>query len=527
MISCVVTGCDNVTVVMAYRLSNNERTVANFPGQWIDYHLRERTVNIAAKLFQRNEPMARRKKPAVNLLKPDTKPAAITGEVRDRIKEFRRVLASSLVPHPRNARLHPNRQAKAVSFLLKTIGNVDVFLVRELEPAGNDEPLLQILDGHLRSSLMPSQMVWVAILDLSAEEAEELIVMLDKTAEMADWNLAMLDKIMPGKGEEFTGYASEMFEIDFTLFAAETEKDSESVISTETVGDIWEAPVAPVKVGLPSGAVAASGSDVGGEAGEGLVAPPEEYQVKDTGIYALREDALFSSGNVWGIPDLIPELLAGEEAIPTGVWLKTDTDTEDRLFIYGSFGKNQPMDGGVVGFYANDEEFEKVWLDTVNATYELLAKNLKAVISPDFSVWRDWPLCLQLWSIYRSRWCSRYWQEAGLKVIPSLNWSDERSYEWAFAGLPIGAEVVSCQCRTTSGELGQEFFMKGLCTAIEYLKPKNVLLYGGSEHYDRFETLLPRANQTNYHFYYSHRTLIGNQRDNQFKRSLHKPGVRQ
>jgi hypothetical protein len=44
----------------------------------------------------------------------------------------------------------------------------------------------------------------------------------------------------------------------------------------------------------------------------------------------------------------------------------------------------------------------------------------RVLLTPDFSIYRDWPPVANQWNVYRSRWCGRLWQEAGFEVISSL-----------------------------------------------------------------------------------------------------------
>lgn len=105
------------------------------------------------------------------------KPEAVV--IRDRIKEFRRVKASELVPDPDNWRTHPRSQKLAVSGILSEIGYADALLARET-PAG-----LMLIDGHLRRELTPDQEVPVLVLDLTEAEAHTMLVLLDPLAAMA------------------------------------------------------------------------------------------------------------------------------------------------------------------------------------------------------------------------------------------------------------------------------------------------------------------------------------------------------
>ena len=54
-----------------------------------------------------------------------------------------------------------------------------------------------------------------------------------------------------------------------------------------------------------------------------------------------------------------------------------------------------------IHFYEDDVAFERIW-NTPNK-YLPIIKKFKGVITPDFSVYRDMPLVMQQWNIYRSR----------------------------------------------------------------------------------------------------------------------------
>jgi DNA modification methylase len=101
-------------------------------------------------------------------------------EIRDRIRELRRVRAADLLPNPKNWRRHPKAQAEALRGLLSKIGYADALLVRET-PAG-----LMLIDGHLRAETTPDVEVPVLILDLTEEEADLLLASLDPLAAMAE-----------------------------------------------------------------------------------------------------------------------------------------------------------------------------------------------------------------------------------------------------------------------------------------------------------------------------------------------------
>ena len=100
--------------------------------------------------------------------------------IRDRIKELRRIPASDLKPNPKNWRTHPERQKDVLKGVLAEIGYADALLAREL-PDGS----LELIDGHLRAETTPDMQVPVLVLDLNDEEADKLLAVLDPLAALA------------------------------------------------------------------------------------------------------------------------------------------------------------------------------------------------------------------------------------------------------------------------------------------------------------------------------------------------------
>ena len=99
-----------------------------------------------------------------------------------------------------------------------------------------------------------------------------------------------------------------------------------------------------------------------------------------------------------------------------------------------------------VHFYEHDKRFS----DVLTCTKELLPElsKFKAVISPDCSLYRDMPLCLQIANTYMNRAVGHYLQSQGLYVIPNIRWGDERSFttvelpeKFAFLGAPKNSIV--------------------------------------------------------------------------------------
>src|SRR5271170_4447345 len=108
---------------------------------------------------------------------------------RDRVKDFRRVDASELVPNPKNWRIHNDAQRAAYRGLVAELGFAGAELVREL-PDGR----LMLIDGHMRAEEHGGEALPVLVTDLTEEEADVLLASFDPLAAMAGANQQKLDE---------------------------------------------------------------------------------------------------------------------------------------------------------------------------------------------------------------------------------------------------------------------------------------------------------------------------------------------
>jgi hypothetical protein len=111
--------------------------------------------------------------------------------VRDRIKELRRVRAADLRPNPRNWRVHPPAQQDALRGVLAEVGYADALLARELE-----DGTLMLIDGHLRAETTPDSVVPVLVLDVDETEADKILLTHDPLAAMATVSQENLDALL-------------------------------------------------------------------------------------------------------------------------------------------------------------------------------------------------------------------------------------------------------------------------------------------------------------------------------------------
>ena len=94
----------------------------------------------------------------------------------------------------------------------------------------------------------------------------------------------------------------------------------------------------------------------------------------------------------------------------------------------------------MVHFFLYDYRFERVWKNPDN-DIEKLSRH-RAVLSPDFSMYLEMASVMQLYNVFRNRWCGAYWASKGIRVIPTVNWGDESTFDFCFEGIEKGSVVA-------------------------------------------------------------------------------------
>ena len=189
----------------------------------------------------------------------------------------------------------------------------------------------------------------------------------------------------------------------------------------------------------------------------------DRWQSMPGSFDALHAQQLFRTDNRWGIPCL--------ETTPRSTVPK-------ELFAYKSRrAKPDDLSSIAIHFFLDDYRFEGVWNRPNNALNALAP--FSTLLTPDFSLYTDWPLSLQLWNTYRSRWCGAFWQQHGFSVIPTVSWSDEESFAFCFCGIPKRSLVAVSGVGVDFGDpLEYTLFTAGFHAMIQRLAPTLVLAYG-------------------------------------------------
>jgi hypothetical protein len=129
-----------------------------------------------------------------------------------------------------------------------------------------------------------------------------------------------------------------------------------------------------------------------------------------------------------------------------------------------------------VHFYEFDYLFERLWRDP--RRYLPILKHYNGVILPDFSLYRDMPLVMQLWNVYRSRAIGCWLQRNGVKVIVNVRWGDRRTHRVCCDGVPRGCTIAVGTVGALGNAEDRAYFERGLAYVVRRLVPRAIVVYG-------------------------------------------------
>lgn len=158
----------------------------------------------------------------------------------------------------------------------------------------------------------------------------------------------------------------------------------------------------------------------------------------------------------------------------------TDEEFENLLLI--GFDRTKIEDNNnvdrMVHFFLYDYKFERVWKTPDNDIEKL--KRYRAVLSPDFSMYVEMNPVMQLYNVFRNRWCGAYMASKGIRVVPTVSWGDESTFDFCFEGIPKGSTVaVSTYMVSEHGHHAdqKEFFLKGYNEMLKRIEPERIICY--------------------------------------------------
>lgn len=171
----------------------------------------------------------------------------------------------------------------------------------------------------------------------------------------------------------------------------------------------------------------------------------------------------------------------GKLQIPIIPKFQAIPDDFDDLLLIG-FDKTNLEDQNhldrMVHFFLYDYRFERVWKNP-DSDLEKLSR-YRAVLSPDFSMYLEMAPVMQLYNVFRNRWCGAYWASKGIRVIPTVNWGDESTFDFCFEGIEKGSVVAVSTYMAWSHDNRKdqkEWFMAGYNEMLRRIEPEKIICY--------------------------------------------------
>lgn len=204
-----------------------------------------------------------------------------------------------------------------------------------------------------------------------------------------------------------------------------------------------------------------------GEFGFDLSDDPDAQD--DSGYYGDERQRTNDEYNLNAV-DL--ERVAGFYQIPT---LEPTNYIPDDLIGFNYVMSTDRRDAGV-HFFIDDYQFRRCY-----ERPELYIEKLQefpCVLTPDWSLYIDMPMAMKIYNVFRSRLFGQMCQDAGIQVIPTLQWADEDTFKFVFDGLPKHSTVAVSTVGVMKDKTAAEIWRNGMTEALKRLQPSTVILYG-------------------------------------------------
>jgi flagellar motor protein MotB len=212
------------------------------------------------------------------------------------------------------------------------------------------------------------------------------------------------------------------------------------------------------------------------------------------GVDDLTNFRFFPSDAPYEIPELKLAGLVQEVPQPLRVWAGHELDGADiigqeewegmwwmSMWHAGSRGINWKR--AIPYFYTDDFHFEPVYNDPATNTKKILNLGIQMAVMPNYTIYPEMPTALWVYAAYRSFFVARYFQEAGIAVIPDIQTGmDDAVLDISLAGIPEGAPVVSTQAQMSKGDKNAiRKKARLLKEAEDRLQFQHIMVYGHTD----------------------------------------------
>lgn len=333
----------------------------------------------------------------------------------------------SLKPYAKNARVHDEEDIQAIRESIRVFGfndPVGVWGKRNLIVEGHGRQIAAIEEGL---PLIP-----IIHLDhLNDEQQRAYRLAHNKTAELSFWDKALVKNELKGIGK----IKMQAFGFSLTDLLAPEEPEPEP------------------------------------EQAE----PETENDEDDAGYYGDERERTYDAYN---LHDYDPHRVSGYYDFPI---IRRCDYIPEKLIGFNYLLSTEDRSAGV-HFFIDDYQFERLWNNP--QIYVEKLKQFPCALTPDFSLYMVMPLAMKVWNVYRSRLIGQIMADAGIPVIPTLQWAGPETYSFVFDGIEGGGTVAVSTVGVMKDAEAKKTWRAGMEKALEYIQPKTVVCYGAKIDFD-------------------------------------------
>ncbi|MBQ0165373.1 MAG: DUF4417 domain-containing protein [Bacteroidales bacterium] len=200
-----------------------------------------------------------------------------------------------------------------------------------------------------------------------------------------------------------------------------------------------------------------------------------KFEDEDNGYFGAERERTIDAYN---LKDFDSERTVGFYEMPL---IKAEHHVPKDLISFNYVLSKDAFDKGV-HFYIDDYQFERIWNNPTEYMDRLA--QFDCCLTPDFSLYTQMPIAMQIWNVYRSRLVGQIMQDNGIKVIPTLSWCRENSFQFCFDGIEPGGVVSVSTIGVKQDPEAKKLWENGMREALRRLKPECVIVYGGDIGFD-------------------------------------------
>lgn len=150
-----------------------------------------------------------------------------------------------------------------------------------------------------------------------------------------------------------------------------------------------------------------------------------------------------------------------------------------KFLDFDTFRRKKTFQNNGVHFFIDDYKFQCIWNSPER--YSSMFQKSELVIMPDFSLYYDFPLALQIYNKYRNHWLANYYSVNGVKVIPNISVSTSDCWEWSFLGYPQKSVLAFCDIGSIRNSTSRDVLCKSYEEMIKRLNPIQILYFTRSK----------------------------------------------